>query len=96
MVLVDDIPNNATATPVVSSNNLVVSLKNNQNSNNLTQQLLQSPVVLKNEEQEMQHVLEHQAKVNKKIANLLILIRRYRDSKQLNERRAAQIADQLS
>lgn len=51
MVLVDDIPNNATATPVVSSNNLVVSLKNNQNSNNLTQQLLQSPVVLKNEEQ---------------------------------------------
>lgn len=44
----------------------------------------------------MQHVLEHQAKVNKKIANLLILIRRYRDSKQLNERRAAQIADQLS
>lgn len=96
MVLVDEVPHNATATPVLSSNNLVVSLKNNHNSNNLTQQLLQSPVVLKNEEEEMQHILEHQAKVNKKIANLLILIRRYRDSKQLNERRAAEIADRLS
>ena len=57
MVLLDDIPHNGTVTPVVSNDNLVLSLRNNDNPTNLTEQLLQSPIVLKNEEQEMQYIL---------------------------------------
>ena len=96
LVLLDEQSSNGTKIPSSSGNNIVLSVNNNQISNsNLTNLLLQSPAILKNDEQEMKNILERQADINKRIANLLILIRRYRDSKSANERKAAEIAKDL-
>ena len=43
----------------------------------------------------MQNILDNQAILNKKIANLLIMIRRYKNSKLSAERDAGQIAEDL-
>lgn len=43
----------------------------------------------------MRNVMDRQADINRKIANLLILIRRYGDDKEENDRKATQIALQL-
>ena len=93
-MILDENNNVSSSAPKASANNIILSV-NNPEASNLTNQILQSPAVLRNDEEEMKKVLEKQAEINSKIANLLILIRRFRDSKSENEIKAAQVAQDL-
>ena len=63
---------------------MMLSIKSGEVKNNLTNQLLESSFTLKKDEKHIQDILNTQARINKDIANLLILIRRYKNSKSEN------------
>ena len=62
-MILDENNNVSSSAPKASANNIILSV-NNPEASNLTNQILQSPAVLRNDEEEMKKVLEKQAEIN--------------------------------